>query len=252
MFEMIDLPDGQDPADPPVPADDGGLIPVDDLADGSWLDATVQDQAAQAVTDLEDQLAVEAFSVLDADGTLAEADAVRMAVIRAETRLLEVAARWADLHPVLDGPVGIPGCERLIRVGGDGTPEVAEFAVAELGVVLQVGDHAAAALIADALDLRHRLPRLWSLVQAGGVQVWRARQIADRTRRLTRQAAAAVDAKIADLAGTLTGRRLSQLVTKAILQADPPTALSDAAQARADSGVFLSPDVEHGYATMTT
>ncbi len=33
MFEMIDLPDGQDPADQTVPADDGGLIPVDDLAD---------------------------------------------------------------------------------------------------------------------------------------------------------------------------------------------------------------------------
>jgi hypothetical protein len=50
--------------------------------------------------------------------------------------------------------------ERLVLLGGEGTPEVAEFAAAELGAELQMSPWAAAQLIGDALDLRHRLPRL--------------------------------------------------------------------------------------------
>ena len=41
---------------------------------------------------------------------------------------------------------------------------------------------AARALIADALDLRYRLPRLWGRVLTGGVRAWQARKIAEQTR----------------------------------------------------------------------
>jgi hypothetical protein len=41
---------------------------------------------------------------------------------------------------------------------------------------------AARALIADALDLRYRLPRLWDRVLTGGVGAWQARKIAEQTR----------------------------------------------------------------------
>ena len=58
----------------------------------------------------------------------------------------------------------LPGVERLIGFGGDGTPEVAEFAPAELGAALGVSDTSAAMLIGDGLDLRHRLPRLWARI----------------------------------------------------------------------------------------
>ncbi len=56
----------------------------------------------------------------------------------------------------------LPGSEQLVRFGGAGTPGVAEFAPAELGVVLATSTHAAERLVADALDLRHRLPQLWA------------------------------------------------------------------------------------------
>jgi hypothetical protein len=36
---------------------------------------------------------------------------------------------------------------------------------------------AARALIADALDLRYRLPRLWGRVLTGGVRAWQARNL---------------------------------------------------------------------------
>jgi len=98
--------------------------------------------------------------------------------------ILAAAAHWADLHGHLDDdPDGraLPGMEQLVRLGGDGTPEVAEFAPAELGAELAMSPFAARQLIADALDLRHRLPRRikthnrWQVKQVfNGVFVWRS------------------------------------------------------------------------------
>ena len=74
---------------------------------------------------------------LDATGTLeAVAEAFRW-MVDAETRLLQLALHWADLHSddtLPDQPAG-PGRERPRLVGGDGTPLVAEFAAAELGAM---------------------------------------------------------------------------------------------------------------------
>ncbi len=84
----------------------------------------------------------------------------------AEWRELALAAHWADLHdeqtiPVSVGPV-LAGLERAVRLGGDGTPLVAEFACAELAVLMGIGCVAAEHLVRDALDLRHRHPVLWA------------------------------------------------------------------------------------------
>ncbi len=97
---------------------------------------------------------------LDADETLTRVSALRAAAERADLGILQAAAHWADLHgvaaPAPDGPV-LRGMERPVRLGGEGTPEVAEFAPAELGAELGVSPYAATVLIGDALDLRPRL-----------------------------------------------------------------------------------------------
>ncbi len=71
---------------------------------------------------------------LDAGGTLTAAGANEHAAVEVEVRRLLIAARWADLHPgeAVD-PDGLPGAERAVRPGGDGTPEIGDFAPAELG-----------------------------------------------------------------------------------------------------------------------
>ena len=58
---------------------------------------------------------------------------------------------------------------------------MAEFCVAELGAVLGVSTTAAKRLVGHALELRHRLPRLWAQVHAGRVPAWRARLVAEAT-----------------------------------------------------------------------
>jgi hypothetical protein len=78
---------------------------------------------------------------LDAAATLAAAEANEHALITAETRRLQIAGHWADLHPgdaVAESR--LPGTEHPIRLGGVGTPTVADFAPAELGCVLSISD----------------------------------------------------------------------------------------------------------------
>ena len=49
---------------------------------------------------------------------------------------------------------------------------MAEFCIPELGAVLGMSSTSAKKLIGQALELRHRLPRLWHLVQTGRVPAW--------------------------------------------------------------------------------
>jgi hypothetical protein len=65
------------------------------------------------------------------------------------------------------------------------------------GAQLETTAGSAKALMADALDLRHRLPELWQLVCSGRLRVWRARRVAHATRHLGLNAAMHVDSAVA-------------------------------------------------------
>ncbi|MBA2774429.1 MAG: DUF222 domain-containing protein [Nocardioidaceae bacterium] len=179
---------------------------------------------------------------LDADRLLTHVVEVRALAQRAEVRTLEVAAAWADLHGVIETTgVTLPGSERLVQFGGDGTPETCEFCPAELGAEMGMSPEAAAMLIGDALDLRHRLPGLWRRIRAGEVKPWIGRRIAMDTRDLTQQAAAAVDRQVARYAHSLTWGRLLKVVQAAIIEADPDFARQREQLRRRDRGVWLHP-----------
>ena len=168
---------------------------------------------------------------------------------RAAADLLELAARWADLHP----PESIhsaaafttPGSEHEEPIAGQGCPLVAEFCVAELGASLGMSSTAAKKLIGNALELRHRLPRLWRQVQVGAVPAWQARRVAEATIHatpaLTPEAAGWVDAQVAAVAGKVGPAQLDRLVAETITRfdlaaADPTTDPEDG---------YLSVDPRH-------
>jgi hypothetical protein len=90
--------------------------------------------------------------------------------------------------------------ERAKQLGGDGTPQVLEFAPAVLGARLQMSTGAAHNLMADALDIAHRLPRLWRRVRALEVKASYARFVARRTRDLSAAAERERDAAMRQLA----------------------------------------------------
>ena len=117
--------------------------------------------------------------------------ATHAAVREAECEELVLAAAWADIHHLDDGADDYrPLVQRARAWGGDGCPQVAEHCAHELGALRGTGAVAARMLIADALDLRHRLPRLWALVRTGAVRAWQARAVAQATHELSWEACA--------------------------------------------------------------
>ena len=124
-------------------------------------------------------------------------------LLDSETQVLVLACAWADLHEADPSRPYAPLVERACAWGGEGTPEVSEFCAAEFGTLQGVGIMSGRAMIADALDLRHRLPRLWAGVQAGGVRAWQARKIAQATRSLSWEACRDVDLAISGYVGML-------------------------------------------------
>ncbi|MBL0749835.1 HNH endonuclease signature motif containing protein [Nocardioides baculatus] len=150
---------------------------------------------------------------------------------RAAADQLDLAARWADLHPPESihsaAAFTVPGTDHEEPLAGEGCPLVAEFCVAELGTVLGISSTSAKKLIGHALELRHRLPRLWAQVQAGSVPAWRARSVAETTIHstpaLTREAAGFVDAQVAAVAGGVGPAQLDRLVAETIKRYDLAT-----------------------------
>jgi hypothetical protein len=191
------------------------------------------------------------LSAFGAEATLRHVTALRAVAEQADRALLMSAAHWADLHGVVDAaPTALPGTERLVRLGGDGTPEVAEFAAAELGAELSLSPYAASLLMADALDLRHRLPVLWGRICAGEVKPWIGRKVAQATRQLSAAAVEPVDVTVARWADRLTWARLAGVLDAAVAAADPTAAETAADQAREECGVWVSRSSDHGTKTV--
>ena len=175
---------------------------------------------------------------------------------RSENRIAALALRdaadWAGEHgvdesdPFATGPAG--GAGKF--VGSDGTPWIDEFVAPEYGALRGTSTWEASELIHDALDLRHRFPKLWAAVQALRVEVRHARRISQACRDLSQAAAGLVDAELAVKAGCgLPWPRLSKILTAAIWNADPALAQAKLDRARFDRKVWLS-ESEDGLRTL--
>ena len=155
-----------------------------------------------------------------------EATADRMRDLSGQIRAFEaeraaLAAHWAELHtPGPDaeetGGKDVVTGERFLPVGPEGML-VSEFASTTLGALIGVGSWAAGSLISDSLDLRHRHPRLESLVVAGKVPLWQARQVAAAT---TRAGLNDEDARVVDEATASDFARLPFDRAKKALEAE--------------------------------
>ena len=168
------------------------------------------------------------MSALEVREILLEAAAERRQADRSEARLLALAVQIVHLHPVDETTCTAtwnPSAsldEEPEPVAGTGTPLVAEQAVEELGAALGISYHSALGLVTDALELRYRLPRLWALVQAGRLQAWKARKVAQRTTHLGPETVAFVDAQAA-IAGAKNRLvpNLPGLIHQALIRFEP-------------------------------
>ncbi|GAA2153369.1 hypothetical protein GCM10009844_37710 [Nocardioides koreensis] len=191
----------------------------------------------------------------DAAETLALAE--RLVVRRRQVELddLRVAAHWAALHgsDLREDPGfvrGRPGADRLISVGGEGTPKVRELCFHELGIARQVHAQAARALVADVLDLRHRLPLTWARLEALAGDAFVARKVAAKTRELPLGLVGLVDVAVATVLGRVSAGRVLAIAEAAIIEADTAGHAEKLAAERRRRYLGLSRTDEHGLRTV--
>jgi hypothetical protein len=223
----------------PGPAEQPVAEPVSVSVDGVRFEATVE--------------AEDLVGLLD---SLADWESLQRVM---EVRTFRAAAMFADMNSADSLPSGtasgtggvLPGTERARQLGGPGTPRVREFAAALLATRLEVSPFVAGRLIADALDVRGRLPRLWAGVCVGRVRVHLARKVAQATRHLSEKAAGWVDAEIAEYAdGRLSWARFCDVVDGKVAAADPEAAAAAERRAGADRFVRVGQSNEHGIKTL--
>ncbi len=127
---------------------------------------------------------------------------------------LDVALAWADVHSG-DAPGG------LVAFGGDGTPWVQDHCLGELALARSMGVAATSNAIADALDLRHRLPLTWAAMRTGVIDAWVPRRVAKMSRHLPFDRVGVVDRAVARMVGREAAGRILAVAEAKIIEADP-------------------------------
>jgi hypothetical protein len=187
---------------------------------------------------------------LSESGLLDEVEKLRRRQLETGAQLLVLVAEFADQHGegIVD-PVQarLPGRERAVRLGGEGTPLVAEFASSVLAARVGLSAYAGARLVADVVDLKYRLPELWQGVLALEVPEGHARFVARKTRTLSAEEAGDVDVRVAASAdGRLSWSRFETLVEASIVAADPATAEAREQSAARETFAKTTRSTEHG------
>jgi len=178
------------------------------------------------------------LDTLDASSVLARAEG--LIEWRREVALqdLELVLDWADLHAG-EPPVDVPGGDRLVPVGGDGTPSVRDLCLEELAIARGTHVISTRKAMADALDLRHRLPKLWAATRELACEVWLARKIATLSRKLSADRVGLVDTAVTAALAQAPGRVLA-IAEATIIEADTEAHQKKVDEARKQRGVWIS------------
>ena len=158
----------------------------------------------------------------DAATVLAHARAQKQVEDDAARKVMQDAAQWASMHSSgsLVGPVD-EWHESLLPLGGEGCPEVAEFAVMEFAAAMGRSTESGRRYLSHAVEGHYRLRGCWTRLVAGELPAWRLQFIAERTICLSPQAAAFVDAKVAPFAHKIGPAQLERLIEEAKARFDP-------------------------------
>ncbi|PUA80174.1 hypothetical protein C7S10_16710 [Nocardioides currus] len=160
----------------------------------------------------------------------------------AEVAELRLAIQWAVVQ-------GEPRDDRdpMVTPGGDGTPSVREHAIPELAMARETHPATTRALIADGLDLVHRLPRTWAVVASGECEPWVARKVATLSRALLADQVALVDRAVARAIAGHAPSTVLEIARAKVIEADPETHRAERERSRHERYVRLSRADEFGY-----
>ncbi|KRB77070.1 hypothetical protein ASE01_09945 [Nocardioides sp. Root190] len=173
--------------------------------------------------------------------------------LQAERNLMAAAYQWAVLHhPDRSASVSKRVRDRAMPAGAVGTPLITEYAASAFAARIQTSPYGAKKLIADAVDIHHRLPRLAAGLKAGTTRAGHARRVAEATRELTEAQAAWVDAEVHEIAdGRLAWSRFLAVLDGKVAAASPELAQTKEHAASLERGIRMSRINKHGVATLT-
>ena len=101
---------------------------------------------------------------------------------------------------------------------------LAEFASDDLSAALNLTRQSADSELGFSLELRERLPRVWEMLDAGMIDVRRARTIVRGTLHLSENVAQQVVERVIDTAPRLTTGQLAARIRRLCVEADPEEA----------------------------
>src|SRR5262245_36733447 len=127
----------------------------------------------------------------DPASVLAYARAQKRVEDDAAREVLKAAVKFAAMHSSdsLVGPAD-GWQETCLPLGGEGCPEVAEFAVTEFAAAMCRSTEWGRYYLSRGIEGFYRLPRCWARLESGQLQAWKLSFIAERTLCLTPEAAA--------------------------------------------------------------
>ena len=152
-----------------------------------------------------------------------------------EVAELEIAIEWSIVH-------GHPRDDRdpMVSPAGDGAPALREHAIPELAMARETHPATTRALIADGLDLVHRLPRTWQVVKAGGCEPWVARKVAVISRALLDDQVTKVDRAVAKAIAGHAPSTVLEIARAKTIEADPETHRAERERSRHERYARLS------------
>ncbi|HEY3260245.1 MAG TPA: DUF222 domain-containing protein [Pseudonocardiaceae bacterium] len=127
--------------------------------------------------------------------------------------------------------------------------QIDEHTADELALALSISGVAAHHRLDLALTLTHRRPATLAALEAGQIDLLRARAIADGTGPLSAEQAAQVEARVLAKAGEQTAPQVRQAIKRAVLTVDPGGEQDRHRRHRQQRRVVLGPD-EHGMASL--
>ena len=162
---------------------------------------------------------------LDAKALLAAATEAERASRLAEVRKLELLSAWAAIHRTdptegPDGRIARRVGNVLRQVGGEGTPGVQDFCLGEIALARGAGVTATSNMLADVLDLEHRLPLTWAVTRRGECEVWVARRVAKLSRHLPADKVHVVDSAVSRMIATEAVGRVLEVAEAKVIEAD--------------------------------
>ena len=157
---------------------------------------------------------------------------------RGEAQIIEALCDLAECYRLDEDELTEVLVERRVQVGGEGTPSVSEHLRLEIAGLLGCTPPAATGRLADALNLKHRHPRLYEAVQRLELDAGRALKAAARCAHLHPVHADSVTNQWCRRQAGLGWTAAFNLLDKLIIAVDAKLAAEREQKAREDRGVW--------------